>query len=98
MLGMIYEGSVGSATLSESTGSIFVFSFDYEELEEPIIKSNWRGKSLEARFNSKVGNKPAFALQVFSVMAVIANDGSISYSSLDKFLGHVSPDGRQKFS
>jgi hypothetical protein len=95
LIGMITNGSVGKAALNETAGTVYAFALDLDDIRPVEIKKNWRGLPVEAMFRSKEGQSPAFLLQVFSIVAVIKNNGQVIQTSLPDFLERLTPEGRQ---
>ena len=95
LIGMITKGSVGNAVLNESAGSVYAFALDLDDIRPVEIKTNWRGKPVEAVIQSKEGQSPAFLLQVFSVIALLKNDSQVIQTSLAAFLDRLTPEGRR---
>lgn len=95
LIGMITDGSVGKVVLSQSTGSVYAFVFDLDDIRPVETKTNWRGKPVEAIIRSKEGQKPAFLLQVSGEIASLKNDGQAAPASLAAFLERLTPEGQQ---
>ena len=95
LIGMITKGSAGKAVLNESVGSVYAFAIDLDDIRPAEIKTNWRGKPIEAIIQSKEGQSPTFLLQVFSIDFSLKNDGQVIPTSLDAFLDRLTPEGRR---
>ncbi|HZS79798.1 MAG TPA: hypothetical protein VFA41_24520 [Ktedonobacteraceae bacterium] len=95
LIGMVTDGAVGKAALSQSAGTVYAFAVDLDDIGPVEIKKNWRGQPVEAVIRSKEGQSPSFVLQVFSVVAVLKNDGHVIPTSLPDFLNRLTPEGRR---
>jgi hypothetical protein len=96
IIGIVSRGAVGKIPLNSETGSIYGFSVDLNDIQPLAIRTNWRNKPIEVNIRSRVGQEPAFALQLFSVAAQLANDGKAQPASLPALLTRLSPEGRDK--
>lgn len=97
LLGMITSGSVGKMSLDESSGAIYAFAIDRDDLQPYELKKNWRGNTSQVRLQSKSGLEPRFQLNIFSMVASLNNDGTTDIVSFPALLSRLSADGRQAF-
>jgi len=96
IIGLITDGSVGKTKLSESSGSVYAFALDLDDIQLARIKTNWRKQPVEAFIMPIQDQKPAFLLQVFSVAATVQDNGTARPSSLPNLLNRLTPEGRRK--
>lgn len=91
IIGMITDGSVGSAVLDESVGSVYAFTFDLDDSGPVEVKKNWLGKPITAVLRSKDQQKRPFGLRVISVDLIVKDNGQVVRSSLPAFLEKLTP-------
>ncbi len=96
IVGLFFDGSLGSTELDLSAGSAYAFSVDLDDLQPLVVRTNWRNRPIEARIRSRTGQEPAFLLQVYALFVQVRDDGGIVYTSLDSFLRLLTPEGRQR--
>lgn len=90
LLGMFTEGSVklesGDHSLDGARGTVYCFSLDHVDASDASVKTNWRGKAIEATVRSRTTQSVAFTLQLFSAAAFVDNAGHATPSSLTALL------------
>ncbi len=95
LIGMLTNGSAtGSNPLSATTGNVFCFSLNRDDVLPPEVKTR-RLKPSEYTFRSRDGLAVQFQLLVFAAMAAIANGKTILW--YDKNMNFaLSPEGQER--
>jgi hypothetical protein len=96
IIGLITDGSAGKVKLDESSGSVYGFTLDLDDLQPPSIKTNWRNKPVEVFILPRQDREPAFLLEVFSVVALMRDNGRAGPTELPNLLHRLTPEGRRE--
>jgi hypothetical protein len=95
LLGMFIQGSAAGKIIDDTRGSIYTFACSHDDLASVEVKTNWRGKAVEAFLNSTPDQDVPFRLHLFAVVASLKDDGGYSYADLAGVLQLLTPAGRQ---
>ncbi|HWC36034.1 MAG TPA: hypothetical protein VG650_14590 [Mycobacteriales bacterium] len=96
LLGMFIQGSADNRIVDDAKGAIYTFSCSRGDLASVEVKTNWRGKPVEAFLNSTTEQCVPFRLHLFSVVCCLQDDGGYSDADLARVLDRLTQEGRDR--
>jgi len=97
IMGMFTHGSAGGVKLDESAGSVYGFALGRDDIQPVAVKTRWTGRTAGVVIRSREDQSPAFALEISSVVGVLADTGRLSYgSSLAGLMDSLTPEARTR--